>query len=334
MELIRGLSSLRPRHQGSVVTIGTFDGIHPGHRALIDSLLAHGRRLGRPAMMLTFEPMPREYLAAANPPARLTSWRERWRVLQRTGLEPRAAAEVRREAADASPARRSRGCWRTQLKAGAVVIGHDFRFGRNGEATAPMLVEAGRRLGFEVDVVEPVLVDGERVSSSDIRVALSQRRPGAGGTPARPAVFDDRARGARPAAGAQPGVPHGEPAARPQAHAAAGNLRGARARHRRAAECARRCEPRHAADGGRHRAAARGACVRLQRRPVRPRDRSGVRVEAARRAALREPRRAGSADESRMPRRRAQCSRRKAKSRMSVADVQAHDQPARRPTSR
>jgi len=86
MELIRGLSGLRPRHQGSVVTIGTFDGIHPGHRALIDSLLAHGRRLGRPAMMLTFEPMPREYLAAANPPARLTSWRERWRVLQRTGL--------------------------------------------------------------------------------------------------------------------------------------------------------------------------------------------------------------------------------------------------------
>lgn len=172
MELIRGLSSLRPRHQGSVVTIGTFDGIHPGHRALIDSLLAHGRRLGRPAMMLTFEPMPREYLAAANPPARLTSWRERWRVLQRTGLshvlQLKFDERLRCVTGEAFT-----HLLADELKAGAIVIGHDFKFGRNGEATAPMLCEAGRRLGFEVDVVEPVLIDGERVSSSAIRAALA-----------------------------------------------------------------------------------------------------------------------------------------------------------------
>jgi riboflavin kinase/FMN adenylyltransferase len=60
-----------------------------------------------------------------------------------------------------------------ELKVAAVVIGHDFKFGRNGEASAPMLCEAGRRLGFEVDVVEPVLIGGERVSSSAIRAALA-----------------------------------------------------------------------------------------------------------------------------------------------------------------
>jgi riboflavin kinase / FMN adenylyltransferase len=171
MELIRGLSSLRPRHQGSVITIGTFDGIHPGHRALIDSLLAHGQRLGRPAMMLTFEPMPREYLAAADPPARLTSWRERWRVLQRTGLSTvlqlRFDERLRCVSGDAFTRLLA-----DELKVAAVVIGHDFKFGRNGEASAPMLCEAGRRLGFEVDVVEPVLIAGERVSSSAIRAAL------------------------------------------------------------------------------------------------------------------------------------------------------------------
>jgi riboflavin kinase/FMN adenylyltransferase len=172
MELIRGLSSLRPRHQGSVVTIGTFDGIHPGHRALIDSLLAHGRRLGRPAMMLTFEPMPREYLAAANPPARLTSWRERWRVLQRTGLsyvlQLRFDEKLRCVTGEGFTKLLA-----NELKAAAVVIGHDFKFGRNGEASAPMLREAGARHGFEVDVVDPVLIDGERVSSSAIRAALA-----------------------------------------------------------------------------------------------------------------------------------------------------------------
>jgi riboflavin kinase/FMN adenylyltransferase len=172
MELIRGLSSLRPRHQGSVVTIGTFDGIHPGHRALIDSLLAHGRRLGRPAMMLTFEPMPREYLAAANPPARLTSWRERWRVLQRTGLSTVLQLKFDEKLRCVSGEAFTR-LLADQLKAGAVVIGHDFKFGRNGEASAPMLCEAGRRLGFEVHIVEPVLVNGERVSSSAIRAALA-----------------------------------------------------------------------------------------------------------------------------------------------------------------
>ena len=172
MELIRGLSSLRPRHQGSVVTIGTFDGIHPGHRALIDSLLTQGQRLARPAMMLTFEPMPREYLAAANPPARLTSWRERWRVLQRTGLSAvlqlRFGEKLRCVTGDAFTRLLA-----NELKVAAVVIGHDFKFGRNGEASAPMLCEAARRLGFGVDVVEPVLIDGERVSSSAIRAALA-----------------------------------------------------------------------------------------------------------------------------------------------------------------
>jgi riboflavin kinase/FMN adenylyltransferase len=173
MELIRGLPNLRQRHQGSVVTIGTFDGIHPGHQALIAALLEHGKRLARPAMMVTFEPMPREYLAAANPPARLTSWRERWRVLQRTGLsfvlQLRFGEALRNLSGEAFARLLSE-----DLRAGAVVIGHDFKFGRNGEANAPMLGEAGKRLGFTVDVVPPVLIDGVRVSSSQIRGALER----------------------------------------------------------------------------------------------------------------------------------------------------------------
>jgi riboflavin kinase/FMN adenylyltransferase len=173
MELIRGLPNLRQRHQGSVVTIGTFDGIHPGHQALIRSLLGHGKRLSRPAMMLTFEPMPREYLAAENPPARLTSWRERWRVLQRTGLsfvlQLRFGESLRNLTGEEFARLLS-----ADLKAAAVVIGHDFKFGRNGEASAPMLSEAGKRLGFVVDVVPPVLIDGARVSSSQIRGGLER----------------------------------------------------------------------------------------------------------------------------------------------------------------
>ena len=173
MELIRGLPNLRQRHQGPVVTIGTFDGIHPGHQALIRSVLGHGKRLSRPTMLLTFEPMPREYLAAENPPARLTSWRERCRILQRTGLsyvlQLRFGESLRNLSGEEFACLLSE-----KLQAAAVVIGHDFKFGRNGEANAPMLSEAGKRLGFEVDVVAPVLIDGTRVSSSQIRGALER----------------------------------------------------------------------------------------------------------------------------------------------------------------
>ncbi len=174
MELIRGLKGLNDRQRGSVVTIGTFDGMHLGHQALLSRLKEHGGRLRRPVMVLTFEPMPREFLlGAGQAPARLTSCRERWRILERLGCDflwlLRFGPPLRNLTGEAF-ARLLAEDLRTPM----VVVGHDFRFGRNGEATAQMLSAAGRRLGFEVDVVPPVIVDGERVSSSGVREALAR----------------------------------------------------------------------------------------------------------------------------------------------------------------
>ena len=173
MELIRGLLNLRERQRGCVVTIGTFDGIHLGHRALLDRLKERAAQLSAPTVVLTFEPMPREYLSPAAPPARLTSLRERWRVLEGLSLDNvlvlRFGEALRNLTGEAFAA-----VLAGDLAARAVIVGHDFRFGCNGEATAPMLAEAGRRLGFSVDVVPPVLLDGERVSSSGVREALGR----------------------------------------------------------------------------------------------------------------------------------------------------------------
>lgn len=171
MELIRGLVNLHGR-QGCALTIGTFDGIHLGHQALLRRLKEHAARLSVPTVVLTFEPTPREYLAPQSAPARLTSFRERWRVLQSTGVDSllllRFDEGLRNLSGEAFA-----GLLARDVGARAVVVGHDFRFGMNGEATAPMLTAAGRRLGFEVDVVSPVLLDGARVSSSGVREALS-----------------------------------------------------------------------------------------------------------------------------------------------------------------
>jgi riboflavin kinase / FMN adenylyltransferase len=173
MELIRGLLNIRERQRGCVVTIGTYDGIHLGHRALLDRTKEHSARLSAPTVLLTFEPMPREYLNPEEPPARLTSLRERWRVLEGMSLDSvlvlRFGEGLRNLSGEAFATLLARN-----LAARAVVVGHDFRFGCNGEATAPMLAEAGRRLGFSVDVVPPVMLDGERVSSSGVRDALGR----------------------------------------------------------------------------------------------------------------------------------------------------------------
>jgi riboflavin kinase/FMN adenylyltransferase len=173
MELIRGPVNLRGRHRGCVITIGTFDGIHVGHQALLARLCEHGSQLSKPTMLMTFEPMPREYLKAQNPPARLTSWRERWHILLGCGIDYMCVLRFDERLRNLS-GQEFASLLADQLQSRCVVVGHDFRFGRNGEATGASLTESGRALGFEVDVVPPILLAGVRVSSSGIREALAR----------------------------------------------------------------------------------------------------------------------------------------------------------------
>lgn len=172
MELIRGQVDLPHRHERCVVTIGTYDGLHLGHQALIAQLRSHAGRLAQPAVMLTFEPMPREFLSPADPPARLTTFRERWRILSSAGLEYLWLLRFDEPLRNLSSEDFARllAC---RLRPSVVVVGHDFRFARKGEATAASLAAAGERLGFAVDVVPAVTVAGERVSSSGVRAALA-----------------------------------------------------------------------------------------------------------------------------------------------------------------
>ena len=169
LRLIRGL----PSRAGApcVLTIGTFDGLHRGHQALIDRASERARALGLPAGLLSFEPMPREFLHPESPPPRLTSLRERWRLLADTrlvrlhllhfndglrGLSGRQFMELLRK-----------------IGARAIVVGHDFRFARDGEATAEWCAQEALQYGFEVEIVAPVCVNQERISSGLVRAALA-----------------------------------------------------------------------------------------------------------------------------------------------------------------
>ena len=158
---------------GSVVTIGAFDGLHLGHQQLLATCRAEAERLGVPGIVMSFEPTPKEFFAGDRPPARLTRFREKFEALREAGLElffcPRFDAAMR----DMSAADFIRLLLIHKLNARAVVIGDDFRFARRQEGTVDVLKRAGRALDFSVLQVPSVVVSGERVSSTAIRLALA-----------------------------------------------------------------------------------------------------------------------------------------------------------------
>jgi riboflavin kinase/FMN adenylyltransferase len=168
LRLLRGLTPRAPAP--CVLTIGSFDGLHIGHQALIARTLARAAALAVPAGLLSFEPMPREVLQPDSPPARLTNFRERWRLLQGSGLDRfHLLAFNQRLRSMTGP--QFMEVLRA-LGARAVIVGHDFRFGHKGAASAQWCASEARNFGFEVDIVDAVLVDGERVASGLVRDAL------------------------------------------------------------------------------------------------------------------------------------------------------------------
>jgi len=172
MEYIRGLQGLKEKHRGAAITVGGYDGIHLGHGALIASTCGIAKQLARPAMMLTFEPLPREYLVPQDPPARLTDLRERWRVLERSDLHYLCVLRFDEKLRQLT-GEQFVGLLTQRFAASAVVVGQDFRFGRGGAGSVALLRAAAEAGAFELELVPSVCIEDERVSSSGVRAALA-----------------------------------------------------------------------------------------------------------------------------------------------------------------
>lgn len=157
---------------GSVATIGSYDGLHPGHRQLLDTVLALSKESGLPSVVMSFEPTPKEFFAPASPPARLMRFREKFDALAAAGIDifycPRFDRHMRSIAADTF----IRQLLIQALNLRHLVIGDDFRFAERRQGTVEHLQRAGRALEFDVYQVPSVIVEDERVSSTAIREAL------------------------------------------------------------------------------------------------------------------------------------------------------------------
>jgi len=174
MELIRGIHNLRERDRGCVATIGNYDGVHRGHQHMIAAVRARASELGVPAVVVTFEPTPREFFEGPAAPSRLTRLREKLQALALYGVDRVVVLRFDRRMQGMGADEFVQRLLVDGLGVRHMVVGHDFHFARRREGTIETLRAAGAAHGFTVAEVGQFLLEGERVSSSLVREALNQ----------------------------------------------------------------------------------------------------------------------------------------------------------------
>jgi len=170
MQILRGLYS--PDTQPIAVTIGNFDGVHLGHRALLDELREVGRQRGLKTAVVIFEPHPREFFTPQQAPVRLTSLREKLEQFREVGVDRVHVCRFNAHFAKMS-AQDFMHALSEKMHSQFVLIGDDFRFGSGRVGDFALMQKVGLQRGFEVRAMHSVLHDGVRVSSTAIRGALA-----------------------------------------------------------------------------------------------------------------------------------------------------------------
>jgi riboflavin kinase/FMN adenylyltransferase len=166
-------SPLTRLQNGTTVTVGSFDGVHRGHQAVLQEIDRRARSAGRSSVLVTFDPHPMEVVNPAAAPPLLTTGPERLEILALSPLDYVLLVRFDRQLASLPPEGFVREILVERCGVRELVIGHDHGFGRGRSGDVETLRRLGESLGFEVDVVAPVDFGGQHVSSSRIRRAVA-----------------------------------------------------------------------------------------------------------------------------------------------------------------
>jgi riboflavin kinase/FMN adenylyltransferase len=164
-----------------VLAIGNFDGVHAGHRALLERVVRHAAVRNLEAAALTFDPHPAAIVAPERVPEMLCTLDERIGLLRKAGAQEVIVLPFTRELSQMTPREFVEGYVLRALNARAIFVGENFRFGHRQAGDAATLVELGAGLGFETGILAPVVMRGEIVSSSSIRRQIRCGRVSLGG---------------------------------------------------------------------------------------------------------------------------------------------------------
>jgi len=171
--IIRGLHNLSSQPEGCVATIGNFDGIHLGHQAVLSQLAMKGDTLGLPAIVITFEPQPNEFFAPDKAPARLCRFREKVEALRSYSIQQLCVLRFNKKLASMSAQTFIEQLLVQGLNVRYLVVGDDFKFGKDRQGDFALLQQAGKQYGFQVVNMHTFAIEQKRVSSTRIRKALA-----------------------------------------------------------------------------------------------------------------------------------------------------------------
>lgn len=172
MHLIRGLAHLKPLRDGCVLSIGNFDGVHLGHRKVIEKLAAQGQKMDLPVVVMLFEPQPLEFFLGENAPSRLMRLREKVIQFKSLPVDKLLIVRFNQTFADYEAEDFITDFLLNKLKIKHLVVGDDFHFGKARRGNFAMLKEKGLLFGFEVEDTRSLYMENHRVSSTLIRDAL------------------------------------------------------------------------------------------------------------------------------------------------------------------
>lgn len=174
MKLLRSIQHISAFDKGVVATIGNFDGVHLGHQNLLKILRVQANALNLPLVVILFEPQPREYFQPDKAPARLTSLREKLDVLRSCQIDYIYCIKFNHSLAQTAAADFARTYLFSMLNVKYLLVGEDFRFGKNREGDVSLLQEIGRKYVCEVKIHSNFCINEERISSTKIRMALQE----------------------------------------------------------------------------------------------------------------------------------------------------------------
>ncbi|KXJ56591.1 MAG: bifunctional riboflavin kinase/FMN adenylyltransferase [Colwellia sp. Phe_37] len=178
MQLTRGIHNMRinvdENRQGCVLTIGNFDGVHLGHQQVILALVEKARELNCEAAVLVFEPQPQELFSPETAPARLCRLRDKYALLKNLGVDRLICINFNKKFASLNAEIFIKDLLVKRLAIKHLIVGDDFRFGKNRQGNFSMLEAAGQQFGFSVTDTASHKLAGCRVSSTAIRQLLEK----------------------------------------------------------------------------------------------------------------------------------------------------------------
>lgn len=174
MKLIRDSIRQALTQTGCVLTIGNFDGVHLGHATLLKSLKQKSIDLNVPSVVMIFEPQPLEFLNPEKAPTRLTSLREKYQLIKTFGIDFLYVVRFNAQFSNITAEQWIQVYLIDILNVKAILMGEDFRFGRNRQGDIALLKKQGRQQSFMVESLETVMQSEKRMSSTLIRTYLAQ----------------------------------------------------------------------------------------------------------------------------------------------------------------